>query len=46
MLKTSICFSTNIRVEVRDKIVRVSGARISGDFEKYLDLPIVIGRST
>lgn len=44
MQKTSICFGSNTQV-VKDKIARKIGATVNGDFEIYLGLPTVIGKS-
>lgn len=43
--KTSIFFSSNTTSEVRRKIFRDAGAVVCDSYEKYLGLPIVIGRS-
>ena len=43
--KTSLFFSKNTKLEVKDAIKNMLGARIMNDCEKYLGLPMVGGQS-
>lgn len=43
--KTSVFFSTNTPQQLRNSLVGGIGSRSSVDFEKYLGLPSVVGRS-
>lgn len=43
--KTSILFSSNTKQQVRRQILEAVGARLSGNCEKYLGLPVVVGKS-
>ena len=43
--KTSLFFSKNTRAEVRDTIQGILGAQVMTDCEKYLGLPMVVGKS-
>ncbi|KAF5451240.1 hypothetical protein F2P56_026360, partial [Juglans regia] len=43
--KTSIFFSANTRRETREYIMSMAGIRATSSYEKYLGLPILIGRS-
>lgn len=44
MHKTTLLFSTNNRVPVREQIQRVAGVTVYDNFEKYLGLPVMVGR--
>lgn len=43
--KTSIFFSTNTPLEDRRKVLMEGGALVQGSYEKYLALPIMVGKS-
>lgn len=43
--KTSIFFSKNTPLTARTQILQASGVQASNNFEKYLGLPAVVGRS-
>ena len=43
--KTSLFFSTNTKPEVRRAIQQMMGARTIANCEKYLELPMVCGKS-
>lgn len=45
MQKTNIFFSKNTSRDIKAQIVKESGARLSGDSEKYLGLPSMVGKS-
>lgn len=40
--KTTLFFSPNVRLEVKNIIVQGMGARVQSDCEKYLDLPVMV----
>ncbi|KAF5454462.1 hypothetical protein F2P56_024124 [Juglans regia] len=44
-LKKTVLFSLIVGAEVRDGIVKDCGARVQNNYEKYLGLPIMVGRS-
>lgn len=43
--KTTILFSPTVGVEVRADIVKDCGTRVQNNCEKYLGLPIIVGKS-
>ena len=43
--KTSLFFSHNIAIEVKDTIKRMFGAQVIKPHESYLGLPFLVGRS-
>ncbi|XP_042951227.1 uncharacterized protein LOC122283931 [Carya illinoinensis] len=43
--KTTIFFSSNTPMAVRRQIQEVAGVAVCGNFEKYLGLPSIVGRS-
>ena len=43
--KTSIFFSCNMSMAKRDKITWLSGLQATDKYEKYLELPTLVGRS-
>ncbi|XP_031108567.1 uncharacterized protein LOC116013045 [Ipomoea triloba] len=43
--KSSVCFSRNTHVEIRDEVVGVLGVTQAPNFGKYLGLPAFVGRN-
>lgn len=41
--KTSIYFSANIPKEVRSNVLQIASVRATSTFEKYVDLPTIVG---
>ncbi|KAK8705189.1 hypothetical protein V6N13_048796 [Hibiscus sabdariffa] len=43
--KSLVFFSSNVAVDIIDQIANILGVRISSNLERYLSLPIMVGRS-